>query len=425
MFRHNLGSVHFMNFTRNPLQVWFQNRRMKDKRQKMTLTWPCGDPMLAAYVLQQAAAATGMQLGPAGPGPTGYPGGLFAAAAAAAAAAAVSSSPFGPMMAPRPPGLPPPPPPHPFVSPISSASTMPHRPTPNILTPHVPTQHHTHNPQFLPSGGCLSPRSPPIEGGVIIGSAFSPTTPPASCDSSSNLNLGQVSPQTTTKTDLPHLMKKERDYNLGGGKEQSLESRQDRKKDINVEDEAEDCEEKRQSFNCLKSIDQRKRKRGSSSGSSSSLSPSHSPSENCIVFPFSDAKKSKNNVSPSSHIIRKEHSPSSLDTLTGLYMVKSRQNNTIIGQDTALPSNGMKSAKKDLIHSKAKHNHDFSNEDDSDGNPKVEKDISLRDGKANLRSKNSTRMNCRSVSPSTAGTTASSSSTSASLFQPYLDIEKK
>ena len=35
-------------------QVWFQNRRMKDKRQKMT--WPCGDPVLAAYVLQAAAA---------------------------------------------------------------------------------------------------------------------------------------------------------------------------------------------------------------------------------------------------------------------------------------------------------------------------------------------------------------------------------
>ena len=38
-------------------QVWFQNRRMKDKRQKMTLAWPCGDPILAAYVLQAAAAS--------------------------------------------------------------------------------------------------------------------------------------------------------------------------------------------------------------------------------------------------------------------------------------------------------------------------------------------------------------------------------
>ena len=30
---------------------------MKDKRQKMTLNWPCGDPMMAAYVLQAAAAS--------------------------------------------------------------------------------------------------------------------------------------------------------------------------------------------------------------------------------------------------------------------------------------------------------------------------------------------------------------------------------
>ncbi len=54
------------------LQVWFQNRRMKDKRQKMTLSWPCGDPVLAAYVLQAAAAS----------GQLPYPG-IFAAAAAA------------------------------------------------------------------------------------------------------------------------------------------------------------------------------------------------------------------------------------------------------------------------------------------------------------------------------------------------------
>ena len=40
--------------TQFTFQVWYQNRRMKDKRQKMT--WPCGDPVLAAYVLQAAAA---------------------------------------------------------------------------------------------------------------------------------------------------------------------------------------------------------------------------------------------------------------------------------------------------------------------------------------------------------------------------------
>ena len=77
------------------LQVWFQNRRMKDKRQKMTLAWPCGDPILAAYVLQAAAASGNLP----------YPG-IFAAAAAASAAAA-SSSPLG--LVPPPPPPPPPP----------------------------------------------------------------------------------------------------------------------------------------------------------------------------------------------------------------------------------------------------------------------------------------------------------------------------
>ena len=85
----------------------------------MTLAWPCGDPVLAAYVLQQAAAATGMQL------PGGYPGGLFAAVAAAS-----GNSPFG-VMPPRPPGIPHPPfgPPPPQM-PASEGQVLPCRPTP-------------------------------------------------------------------------------------------------------------------------------------------------------------------------------------------------------------------------------------------------------------------------------------------------------
>lgn len=53
------------------LQVWFQNRRMKDKRQRMAIAWPYAavytDPAFAASLLQAAASTLPLHYPPAPP----------------------------------------------------------------------------------------------------------------------------------------------------------------------------------------------------------------------------------------------------------------------------------------------------------------------------------------------------------------------
>ena len=89
-------------------------------------------------------------------------------------------------------------------------------------------------------------------------------------------------------------------------------------------------------------------------------------------------------------------------------MVKSQQNkkNTITGKDAESPTNGIECEDNDIIISKTKNVHNFSNEDTDVRNSNGDKDINIRDGKSNLKTKTSNKINCRNVSPSTTGTTA-------------------
>lgn len=175
--RPNLTSAILLNF-----QVWFQNRRMKDKRQRMAMAWPYAmytDPTLAATLL---AAATATLPPPPYHGAPGLPPTHLGPSYPAAAAAAYYAARYTP---------------YPGAVPTSSASAL-HRPHPRTAAaypahPHLLQPHPSLPPLHLTGLGvptvgntAFQVNNPPTSAATTYRPTLLPELSPVHSDASSD-----------------------------------------------------------------------------------------------------------------------------------------------------------------------------------------------------------------------------------------------
>ncbi|XP_063986005.1 segmentation protein even-skipped [Diachasmimorpha longicaudata] len=161
------------------IKVWFQNRRMKDKRQRMAMAWPYAmytDPAIAAGLFAAASAVMSPSPYPSPPVPAGHLGVTprYPAAAAAAYYAAIyhpyNSTNSSPLHCPHPQS--PPYPPHPHL-------VQPHHPLPPLHLPITDVNNFAATPT---SQGVNAPARP----GGEYRPAHVPELSPAHSDASSD-----------------------------------------------------------------------------------------------------------------------------------------------------------------------------------------------------------------------------------------------